>query len=220
MNTKQSISKKTREQKKKKKRKLPTSFLECQSVLQVVDFPSGASTKEHQMVSSNALNDVTKEIFLERLVKEIVKPFALDRSNNKNSFVMRNGKLEKIEQKQAADTLNPAKSVWKQRIAMGTNQCLRILERANNSSKLVRPILCVCARDIYPPTMLAHVPVMTTKLKIPLLILGGKASLELGKALGVRKASILLFLPSDEKDSSHEAVNSFCSYAVTLVESV
>jgi ribosomal protein L7Ae-like RNA K-turn-binding protein len=220
MNNNQSISKNPREQRKKKKRKLPSSFLECQSVLQVVDFPSNSSTNEHQMVSSDALNEGTKEILLERLVKEIVKPFAPDRSNHKNSFVMRNGKLEKSNQNQAADTLNPAKSVWKQRIAMGTNQCLRILERANNSSKSVRPKLCVCARDIYPPTMLAHVPVMTTKLKIPLLILGGKASLELGKALGVRKASILLFLPSDEKDSSHEAVNSFCSYALTLEESV
>jgi ribosomal protein L7Ae-like RNA K-turn-binding protein len=73
------------------------------------------------------------------------------------------------------------------------------------------------ARDIYPPTMLAHVPVLARQLNIPLLMLPGKASVEIGKALGIRRTSILVFLPSSQTDSSSVAVNSFVEFVVSQI---
>lgn len=188
-------------------------------MLQVVDFPSADGTEEHLMISSKPIDDVTKEIFLERLVKEIVEPFAPGRSNSKSRFVISKSSDEasKHQSKRETDNTTPAKRIWSKRIVMGINQCSKILQRAISSSSATRPYLCVCAGDTYPPTMLAHVPVITTQLKIPLLILGGKASLELGKAFGVRRVSILLLLPSDEDDPSHNVIASFCNYARSLL---
>ena len=86
---------------------------------------------------------------------------------------------------------------------MGTNQCTRILEKldlmdVNNNSNPnhpCRPLLIILARDIYPPSMLAHVPVLAQRYNIPLLLLPGRSSIELGHVMNVRKTSILLFLP-------------------------
>eukprot|EP00980_Cylindrotheca_fusiformis_P024175 scaffold11589_cov117-Cylindrotheca_fusiformis.AAC.9 len=216
------MSTESRQQQRRKKRKLPKSFLECHSLLQVVDFPSAEKSQEHRLVCSNAVNDVTKEILLGRLVKEIVEPLAPIRSSHSTRFGKSEGSVDPgLEiSTPKADSTEMAKSVWKQRIVMGTNQCSRFLEKAMNCSSAPKPLLCVCAKDTYPPTMLAHVPVIATKLKIPLLILGGKASKELGKAFRVKQVSIVLFLPSDKRDPMHEAVDSFCNYALTLVGSL
>lgn len=202
-----------KKRKTKKKTKAPTSFLDATTLLQVVDFPSRQPFAEHDTTKSEVVSDVVKELFLDRFVKEITKPFAPDRNDN-SQFVIRNGKLQKAKQSHAG---KKTESIWNQRIIVGTNQCLRILDAAMSGSTAQKPLLCVCARDVYPPTMLTQVPIQTKKLSIPLVILGGKASTELGKAMGFRKASIAIILESRDTDESHSKIDSFCSYARTLV---
>ena len=72
------------------------------------------------------------------------------------------------------------------------------------AGKRERPSLIVLARDIYPPTMLSHVPVLAQKLNVKLLILPGQASTELGQAFGTKKTSILVFLPPADKDHNDD----------------
>jgi ribosomal protein L7Ae-like RNA K-turn-binding protein len=70
--------------------------------------------------------------------------------------------------------------------------------------------------------MLAHVPVLCQNQEIPLLVLNGKATLELGTALGIRKTSIVLILPKSKNDNDvndEKAIDSFCNYVVSLIES-
>jgi hypothetical protein len=135
------------------------------------------------------------------------------------------------------------RSWWKERIVMGTNQCSRILEEeyrlqqqqqqqraASNrchSRRYRRPSLIVLARDIYPPTMLVHIPVLAQKLGVTLLLLPGKASMELGEALRIKTTSILMFLEKDnpkininddqpinerEKEDDNDAIDSFVEF--------
>jgi len=96
------------------------------------------------------------------------------------------------------------------RIVIGSNQCTRALELARTammtkpqlhdggSSVTVKrgslPSLVLLARDVRPPIILAHVPILCRLLQIPLLLLPGKASSDMGKLLGVKTASILIFL--------------------------
>ena len=207
-----------KKRKTKKKTKAPISFLDATTLLQVVDFPSQQSLAEHETIKSDVVDDVVKEVFLDRFVKEIVKPFAPNRSID-GQFVMIDGKLQKKKKQNHVVDKTKIQSIWNERIRVGTNQCLRVLDASMNDPSAKKTILCVCARDLYPPTMLTQVPVVAKKLSIPLIILGGKASSELGKVVGLRKASILIILESSGSNESHNAIDSFCSYARTLVGS-
>jgi hypothetical protein len=203
---------------KKKKLKLPTTFLNAQSLEFVVG-------PHHQLVTTPVASDVVKEVFLDRLVKEIVQPFLLRRyesSNDdtacRNDRVMTGRKsvasmeshnrcplnLDTNSNHQDETAKCKRKRRIKERIVMGTNQCSRLLERVlrendatdlDAKKQLQRPSLIVLAKDTYPPTVLAHIPVLAQQLNIPVLLLPGKASVELGRALNVRMTSILMFLP-------------------------
>lgn len=149
-----------------------------------------------ELVSTPVVSDGNKEIFLDRFVKEVIKPFRFPKENGGAGFAMVNGQLKKRThpKKEKAETMNG--NAWNRRIIMGTNQCLRYLDRCmkEGAPRPPRPGLIVLARDIYPPTMLAHVPVISKRLRIPLVLLAGKASNELGQAVGIRKVSIIVFL--------------------------
>jgi ribosomal protein L7Ae-like RNA K-turn-binding protein len=207
---------------KKRKRKLPTSFLDCPSLAQVVGFPSSSKKKQHDIISTQVASDVVKEIFFERFVKEIVKPFRPTK-NDGGALVMVNGKLQKQRAKNPRDDstrYDETSQFWRERLRMGTNQCFRVLEASaakHNDDSPSTPSLIVMARDIYPATMLAHAPVLARQLNIPLLMLPGKASVEIGNALGIRRTSILVFLPSSQTDSSNVAVNSFIDFVVSQI---
>lgn len=221
--------------KQSKKRKHPTSFLDCPSLSHVVDVTQVDQNNELPATVTTAVaTPLIKEIFLDRLIKEIVKPFRplppRESSKGGDEFLMVNGQLQKRisndnskkKAKRAADRDDNDTSVWRQRIRMGTNQCLKILEKSTEEDNGPAPLLMVLARDIYPPTMLAHAPALAKKRGIPVLLLPGKASSEIGQALGVRKTSILLFLPSTAAeaapaDACNEKVDSFIDFVISQI---
>jgi ribosomal protein L7Ae-like RNA K-turn-binding protein len=223
---------------KKKRRNPPKSFLENESLISVVGLPSGM--KPGEAVTTPLVTDLVKEIFLERFTKEIVQPFSfLLHTPRKDSggFIVVGGKLQKRRSRDkneptAAKSVEPTnetnssilspdkiskRQFVRKRLVIGTNQCSRVLQQAHAETREV-PSLMVMARDIYPPTMLAHAPALARALNIPLLLIGGKASSELGKALGTKKTSIMLFLPSSETACSHHsAMNSFIDFVVKKI---
>jgi ribosomal protein L7Ae-like RNA K-turn-binding protein len=222
---------------KKKRKNPPKSFLENESLVSVVGLPSGM--KAGEAVTTPIVTDLVKEIFLERFIKEIVQPFSFllhTPRTDSAGFIVVGGKLQKRRRQDkneptAANGAEPKnetnssslppdvisnRKFLRKRFVMGTNQCSRILQQAQAGSREI-PSLMIMARDIYPPTMLAHAPVLARALKIPLLMLPGKASFELGKALGTKKTSIMLFLPSAETGGSHSAMNSFIDFVVKKV---
>lgn len=247
---------------KKRKQYLPSSFLDCQSLTHVVGFPP-----QHELITTLAVSDFAKDLFLERFVKEIVKPFQPDRNKksegaqehdttiaNSDSgggyyHVMVGGKLVKkrristsnqtstapqTEQSRVGDTIaiNDSQArkrkIWKEHVIVGSNQCLRFLEasianhgcnenpasedshaKSNEGKKgslsPPQPSLIVLAKDVYPPTICSSVPAMARKLKLPLLLLPGKASLELGKAMNAKRVSVMILLSRDESNSSDDS---------------
>lgn len=203
---------------KTRKRRLPTSFLDSPSLVQVVGFPSTAN-KQTNIITTQVASDVVKEIFLERFVKEIVRPFRPTSISRGDTFVMVDGRLKKrkVSDTKTETPKSEKQSIWKERVKIGTNQCLRALESANPEEDSSIPSLLVMARDIYPPTMLSHAPVIAEKLGIPILMLPGKASTEIGEAIGIKKTSILLFLPSAGTDAPHMAVNSFVEFMISHI---
>jgi ribosomal protein L7Ae-like RNA K-turn-binding protein len=204
--------------KKNRKRKLPGSFLDCPTLSLVKDFPSkNDDDSSPRIVNTNVTSEATKEIFLDRFAKEIVEPFRRPAPSNKEgaSYVMVNGTLKVQPQSTPEKKKTETKEggIWREIIAMGTNQCLRILENAIKDETAPKPSLMVLARDIYPPTMLAHAPVMAQKLGVPVLLLPGKASNEIGQAIGIKQTSILLFLSSKaNNDQANAKVNSFVDF--------
>jgi len=188
-------------------------------------------------------SDFSKELFLERFVKEIIKPFQPEKTKKQDGndsmpaqntdsnagyyHVMVGGKLvkkrrvskdnhpnrtPKNDPNESGDVihkkLNKKQRIWKESIVIGANQCLRHLENLNSDRKAAttiigdnletkpitrKPLLIVLTRDIYPPTMCCAIPALAKQLQIPLLLLPGKASLELGQALNAKRTSVLLF---------------------------
>jgi len=253
---------------KKRKQFSPRSFLDCQSLTHVVGFPP-----QNELITTPVASDFVKELFLERFVKEIVKPFQPDKSKKTDEdgkrstarttesntgyyHVMVGGKLVKkrrisqdgiqsnkstmqssSEQNQSVDEkLAQKRRIWRESIVIGTNQCLRLLENLNTEhcsendtkskapnksattmTKTIsdaslpsqKPSLVVLAKDIYPPTMCCAVPVLAKRLGIPLLLLPGKASLELGRALNAKRTSILI-LCCGNNDALSNSIDSSC----------
>jgi ribosomal protein L7Ae-like RNA K-turn-binding protein len=150
----------------------------------------------------------TREVFLDRLQKEIIGPLNLYRGKK---VVTLNDHAPAAETTGGSATMSGKGRPWPKRIVVGTNQCTRALEKAlrGETSGTARPSLVVLARDIYPPTILSHIPVMAHQLlqpdgktALPILLLPGRASKELGKAFGPKNVSILVFLGEDDDFSS------------------
>ncbi|KAG7343207.1 hypothetical protein IV203_021152 [Nitzschia inconspicua] len=217
------------------KRKLPANFLNAQS-LEFVIGPDRA------IVQTPVASDVIRDIFLDRLVKELIAPYWKKADKNRTidstkQHVLINGtlvaqKVSKLQEGKSVsengeeedDAVSKRATRVKSRIVMGTNQCSRILEdlikgdmmpQSGSLHPLSRPSLIVLAKDIYPPTMLAHIPVLARQLGITVLLLPGKASVDMGRAFHVPRTSILIFLSSSEKDqngASDDPVDSFVGF--------
>mmetsp|Transcript_494 Transcript_494/g.1495 ORF Transcript_494/g.1495 Transcript_494/m.1495 type:complete len:243 (-) Transcript_494:967-1695(-) len=125
-------------------------------------------------------------------------------------------------------------SVVRTRLLVGSNACTRALESAAGRRRgAPPPSLAVLARDVRPPTAMSHIPALCRDVGTPLLLLPGKASVELGRALGARSAAALIFLPrpkdygekkvkegggmSKDDRICHRGIDSFVQYAKSKI---
>lgn len=121
----------------------------------------------------------------------------------------------------------------------GINQCTRMLERAFRKRGGTQqagpepgptPSLILLARDVRPATTLAHVSLYAHLLDIPILIIPGRASVELGKAVGIRSVAAAAFLPRCDGESTalsndnerewkdtHNEIDSFVRYVASKI---
>ena len=117
----------------------------------------------------------------------------------------------------------------------------------DNNNNTCRVSLILACRDIYPPTTHAHVPFLLSQLREEeeqkggadvdtpvLMLLPGKcSSLELGRALGIQKCSMLCFTSrnmeleglreglvdcSEEVDTYHAKIDSFVEFCKSKLQ--
>jgi hypothetical protein len=147
------------------------------------------------------------------------------KEENDDGNITNDGSIEIMDhhekqQQSFSDDERMIQSIFRSRILMGTNQCTRALEAAiharhqqgvypSSSQEVLfsntatttptattkAPSLIIMARDVYPPTMLAHIPVMARQVGTPIVLLPRNASLEMGKLLYTRRVAIVAFLP-------------------------
>ena len=174
---------------------------------------------------------VAKEIVLERLRKEIVDRFGLVLSiprNKKQHIFSKTG--EKLQQGKCQESKkikiqarlvkiqDPKITLLRSRMVFGVNQCTRALETTLTATI---PTLLIVGRDLYPPNILSHIPLLARETNTPILLLPGNASVELGAALGTKKIGILLFLSRNKGDEElsaedlklHALIDSFIDFA-------
>lgn len=123
-----------------------------------------------------------KLIVLERLQKEIISKLGKS--------------CRKIKKRKRGENQTPPKllsdSVVRSRLRCGINQCTRALEDELQSPKLI-----ILARDVRPATIFEHLLLYAQIRNIPILLLPGRASLELGEAVGLRTCAALALLAKD-----------------------
>jgi hypothetical protein len=220
--------KRTQHKRKKKNVVFPVRLIHNESV-ELVSSPTGP-------VQTLCLSQVDKEIILDRLLKEIVNNFDFTLSS-KHHQIRKRKRSDDIE-KSCGDICDQEvlKTVLRSRLRVGVNSCTRALERAfhqnrsanqnagsadkNHMQLDIIPDLVILARDIRPPNMLAHVPYFCSLLKIPVLLLPGRASKDIGKILGGKNASVIMFLKRsgeqiDDEVSIryHRIIDSFVEFA-------
>lgn len=124
-----------------------------------------------------------KLIVLERLQKEIISK-------------LRKSSYRKMKKRKRGENQTPPKllseSVVRSRLRCGINQCTRALEDELQSPKLI-----ILARDVRPATIFEHLLLYAQIRNIPILLLPGRASLELGEAVGLRTCAALALLARD-----------------------
>jgi len=127
--------------------------------------------------------------------------------------------IEKVKGEKLDAPVSPAESVVRSRFFVGINQCTRILENTvqhqtegqqqhAGSKATPKPSLILLARDVRPATILAHVSLYARLLNVPTLVLPGKASVEMGKAAGVRSAAVAVFLSPSRCKEGRAAIAS------------
>jgi ribosomal protein L7Ae-like RNA K-turn-binding protein len=178
----------------------PPSWMDCETLASV-------AAPFETPIRTPLVSQLTKEIFIERFQKEIVGRFQFSLSSQL-----------RVDGPSSLQDVKSRRTVLKQRILVGTNACTRALEAAVYS-KGSCPMLLVLAADLNPPTILAHIPVLAKQTRVPILLLPGRASIELGKALGAKKVAILCFQPHVPvyqgtlvEQEVHGAVDSFVDF--------
>jgi hypothetical protein len=221
-----------RKQSKRKNKNVifPTRLIDNESV-ELVSSPTGP-------VQTLSLSQIDKEIILDRLRKEIVDnfKFSLSPENNRSRKRVRSDNVASEDSCVDGGDKEVMKTVLKSRFRVGINSCTRTLERffhnhhaihQNNSIENnehvalgLQPDLVILARDIRPPNMLAHVPHFCNLLKIPILLLPGRASTDIGKVLGGKNTSIVMFLKRSDGQIDdevsiryHRILDSFLEFA-------
>ena len=195
----------TTPKKKSGKITLPGHMSENKS-LDIVASPLGP-------IQTIPISKIDKDVLLERLRVEIVKKFGYSMSRNtiaRHEKSTENTKSSLGQKRKRSvipvDVANPGKNdmndmvpLVRKRLIVGINQCTRALEAASlPSSTSKKPVLVMIARDLRPPTVVAHIPLLCQQLDVPILLLPGLASVELGKVLLGKSASVLVFLNKDD----------------------
>jgi len=176
-------------------------------------------------IRTYAVTPLDKDIIIERMQKEIVDKFYFTLSPTSSSS--RPSKRKRVELPPGDADLMEKKlkmqTFAKSNIIVGTNSCtrafeklFRVMEKKSESTEedsttcrttsdllpMNRQIsLCVLARDIRPALTLSHIPYLCKLHNIPIVLLPGKASHELGKTLGGKKVSVLLFTCGGDSDN-------------------
>lgn len=190
---------KQKEGSKAKKRKnivIPQNMIDNDS-LELVASPIGP-------IRTYAVTHLDKDIILERLKKEIVDKFHFTLSPSTSS---RPSKRKRVELPPQGDTEIMEKKLkmqrfMKDRMIIGTNSCSRAFEnsvrtkekREKSTESSSKISLCVLSRDVRPASILSHIPYLCQLHNVPILMLPGKASHDLGRTLGGKKVSVLLFM--------------------------
>lgn len=203
---------------KRKNIKIPSEIVHNES-LDIVASPVGP-------IRNVPVTSVDKEVLLQRLKIEILDKcnFAKDSSSEKEQLHV------------DANNINRLK-ILRQCLLIGTNQCTRVLEKAASDGEghslerkmNLKPTLVMLARNLRPPTILAHIPYLCKQLNIPIAFLPGSASVELGKVFNRKRASIILFMTSNNKDKVNSTglsksekdiikkINSFVEFAKSKI---
>lgn len=184
---------------KRQRKENPPSWLENES-LAFLSSPLGGT------IRTPVASKHDKDLFMDRLQKEIIPHYFISKDKEKN----------------VTEGEKAVSKALKKCVVLGTNQCTRrlemILAAATGDAKEIPslPYLIVLARDVYPPTILSHVPVMVQQLQLqidakrnstsspqtnhsgslPVLLLPGQASQELGSLLGTKRVSVMIFMSS------------------------
>lgn len=91
--------------------------------------------------------------------------------------------MVEIDDKQAFSIMQKAKETGS--IKAGANEVTKIIERG--LAKLV-----ICATDVSPAEIVAHMPALCAEMKVPFLSSGTKE--ELGQLIGIKKTTALVVL--------------------------
>ena len=201
---------------KRQRQDNPRSLMDNES-LACVASPGGP-------IRTPVVDNITKEIILDRLEREICKRFhfCLSVPRARRPKVMRDGKMVPVERKrQKTDESDTSESLLKSRMKIGTNECTRALEAAVAGVGSA-PSLILLAKGVHPPNILAHIPYLAKKVGTPIMMLPGRASWEMGKKLGAKKVAILLFLPRPKtnteavdaktRSTEHARIDSFVDF--------
>ena len=191
-------------------KKIPTRLVDNESI-DCIASPTGGLPIRTPVLSAD-----DKTILIERLRKEVVEKFefTLSKKRQRDTSIVLGGNADTVNENEndghkrkkgkrskppaAADTSSTEltlSDIVKKRLITGTNQCTRALEAASRGTGPL-PYLVFLSRDVRPPTILAHIPILCQKMGIPALVLPGRASAELGNALGGRSVAVAVFLPS------------------------
>lgn len=182
------------------------------------------------MVETKLASVVQKEIFLDRLQKEIVDRFNFrlqqakpsKEKNKEENSRHQSPKEEEEEEQQVAAANKARRRILKDCIRVGLSVCSKALSK-NNGATID---LLVVASDFEPVRSAAHLPVLARQRNIPILLLPD-ASIELGKVLGVRCVGVVAFTlqgaaaTSEECNTQqqakmiHDKLESFLSFVKT-----
>eukprot|EP00578_Thalassiosira_sp_NH16_P013783 CAMPEP_0181120296 /NCGR_PEP_ID=MMETSP1071-20121207/24079_1 /TAXON_ID=35127 /ORGANISM="Thalassiosira sp., Strain NH16" /LENGTH=197 /DNA_ID=CAMNT_0023204939 /DNA_START=75 /DNA_END=665 /DNA_ORIENTATION=+ len=174
--------------------------------IRCVASPYASSSTEG--ITTPVLSAGMKHLILERLEKEIVCKLSSGSICYRRRRVPGKGQSGKKRRREsqsiaeAAKAMETAESVVRSRFIVGINQCTRMLESVfkhrneGQQQNAGLPLLILLARDVRPASIIAHISIYARLLNIPILILPGKASVELGKAVGIRSVAAAAFLSS------------------------
>lgn len=204
--TKSSASKK----RKRKNIKVPSEIFQNES-LEITASSMGP-------IRHMPLATIDKEILLQRLKIELLDKYSY---SVKKSSVLKDT---------IGDEQTNGFEIVRQCVVVGMNECTRALQKfydsrgrssSSGEDELI-PSLLILSRDVRPPTILAHFPFMCKQMNIPIAVLPGKASIDVGSTFNIKVASVILFMKYNQEKQSVlissenetiKAINSFIEFA-------